>query len=84
MALPGGVAGCAATPAVAPVDAGREPRRPRSHGVRVRAGQSSRVNGAAFDVTFTRVAADSRCAKGETCIWEGSATVLLTLTGTDV
>ena len=31
-------------------------------------------------MTFAAVDADSRCPKGETCFWEGSATVRLTAT----
>ena len=64
--------GCAATPVE---NAGME--------VRLQVGQTEPVNGAGFQVTFDAVGGDSRCAKGETCIWEGSATVRLTLTGTD-
>lgn len=77
-------AGCAAAPAAAPgaapVGAGPPPT---GADVRLAVGQSIRVDAASFEVTFTGVAADSRCAKGETCIWEGSATVRLTVTGAD-
>ena len=74
-------AGCAATPASAPgAPVGDAPVPPATE-IRLQAGQSTRVEAAALDIAFTGVAADSRCAKGETCIWEGSATVQLTVTG---
>jgi hypothetical protein len=81
MACLAAFAGCAATPAAAPGSSvGAAPPAPATE-VRLQAGQSTRVEAAAFDIAFTGVAADSRCAKGETCIWEGSATVKLTVTG---
>jgi hypothetical protein len=81
MACLAAFAGCAATPAAAPgAPVGAAPPAPATE-VRLQAGQSTRVEAAAFDIAFTGVAADSRCAKGETCIWEGSATVLLAVTG---
>ena len=49
--------------------------------IRLRAGESKPVEGASVSVTFASVDADSRCPKGETCVWEGSATVRLTVTG---
>ena len=83
MACLAAFAGCAATPAAPPgAPVGDAPLPPASE-VRLHAGQSTRVEAAAFDIAFTGVAADSRCAKGENCIWEGSATVQLTVTGAD-
>jgi hypothetical protein len=38
-------------------------------------GQSARIEAEALDVGFDGVTADSRCPKGEQCIWEGDATV---------
>lgn len=38
-------------------------------------GQSARIEAEALDVGFDDVTADSRCPKGEQCIWEGDATV---------
>ena len=82
MACLAAFAGCAATPAVAPGAApvGTVPPS-MSAEIRLQAGQSTRVDAASFEIAFTGVSADSRCAKGETCIWEGSATVQLTVTG---
>jgi hypothetical protein len=88
MACLAAFAGCAATPAVAPgattgaAPAGSAPT-PAGTEIRLQAGQSTRVDAASLEIAFTGVAADSRCAKGETCIWEGSATVQLTVTGAE-
>ena len=41
----------------------------------LRIGESSRIEAEAVQVGFEDVAADSRCPKGEQCIWEGDATV---------
>ena len=81
MACLAAFAGCAATPAAAP-GAAPPGAVPPSTGaeIQLQAGQSTRVVAASFKIAFTGVAADSRCAKGETCIWEGSATVQLTVT----
>ncbi|PPK67486.1 hypothetical protein V5P93_005483 [Actinokineospora auranticolor] len=35
-------------------------------------------------ITFREVTADSRCKPGQTCIWEGDATVVLNLAGSEV
>lgn len=77
-------AGCAATPAATPRAAPAQAAPPPVGAeIRLQAGQSTRVEAASLEIAFTGVAADSRCAKGETCIWEGSATVMLTVTGAD-
>jgi len=82
MAVLAAVCGCAATPgpdpAVAPT-----PATPAAtaNELRLQVGQSASVDDAGFKVTFEAVVADSRCPKGETCIWEGNATVRLTVTG---
>lgn len=41
----------------------------------LRIGESSRIEAEALQIGFEDVAADSRCPKGERCIWEGDATV---------
>jgi hypothetical protein len=76
-------AGCAATPAAAAGDAPVKTPPPAGAELRLAAGQSTRVDAASLAIAFKGVAADSRCAKGETCIWEGSATVQLTVTGNE-
>jgi|WetSurSiteA1Bulk_404760.scaffolds.fasta_scaffold157521_1 hypothetical protein len=38
-------------------------------------GHSTVVDGAALEIGFQSVTGDSRCPKGEVCIWEGDATV---------
>lgn len=43
------------------------------------AGEAARVRGEALTVRFESVPADSRCGKGEQCVWEGDATVRLSL-----
>ena len=45
----------------------------------LRIGQSTLVSTANVEVGFQAVTADSRCGTGETCIWEGDATVLIWL-----
>jgi hypothetical protein len=40
-------------------------------------GQSMVVDGAALEIGFQAVTSDSRCPKGEVCIWEGDATVCI-------
>ena len=73
--------GCAATPAAIPGAPVEDALLPPAREIRLQAGQSTRVEAAALDIAFMGVTADSRCGKGETCIWEGSATVQLTVTG---
>jgi hypothetical protein len=41
----------------------------------LKVGQSSRVEAESLAIGFEAVSSDSRCPKGETCIWEGDATV---------
>jgi hypothetical protein len=43
----------------------------------LRVGQSTVVDGATLEIGFQAVSSDSRCPKGEVCIWEGDATVCL-------
>jgi hypothetical protein len=45
----------------------------------LRVGQSAIVDAVALEVSFEGVSTDSRCAKGETCVWEGDAIVRLWL-----
>lgn len=48
--------------------------------VRLQAGQSTTMESPAMKLTFEGVESDSRCPKGEACIWEGDAVLLLTVT----
>jgi len=48
--------------------------------LRLQVGQTAPVDGAEFQVTFDAVEGDSRCPKGAQCVWEGSATVRLSVT----
>jgi hypothetical protein len=41
----------------------------------LRVGQSSRIEAESLAIGVEAVSSDSRCPKGETCIWEGDATV---------
>jgi hypothetical protein len=43
-------------------------------------GQSVRIDGTELVLEFSSVSEDSRCARNVTCIWEGNARVVLTLT----
>jgi len=45
----------------------------------LRVGQSALVSGENITVGFTTVTSDSRCGKGEVCVWEGDATVRIWL-----
>jgi hypothetical protein len=74
--------GCAAAPAPASraAPAPMQPAKPTGE-LRLRAGQEAVVQEAAISVRFVGVEADSRCGKGETCVWEGSAGVRLIVTG---
>ncbi len=77
-------AGCGAAPPSAPGAARAEAapvEQPSQR--RLGAGESVRVEAAGLEIAFTKVAADSRCPRGERCIWEGSATVHLDVTGAD-
>lgn len=78
--------GCAATPTPTPGMAPAEPPVPEPVAtarteVRLQVGESAPLEDAGIQVTFDAVEGDSRCAKGETCVWEGSATVRLSVTG---
>jgi hypothetical protein len=74
--------GCAATPPPAP-DVSPVTPPPVSAGAEIplQVGQEAAVEGANFRIAFAGVDGDSRCAKGETCVWEGNAAVRLTITG---
>ncbi|MGH8252304.1 MAG: hypothetical protein ACREVI_16695 [Steroidobacteraceae bacterium] len=48
--------------------------------VRLQAGQSTTMESPAMKLTFEGVESDSRCPKGEACIWEGDAVLRLTVT----
>ena len=45
----------------------------------VRVGQWVTIEGERLRVTFSRVAEDSRCPEGVTCVWAGNAKVVLKL-----
>jgi len=45
----------------------------------LRVGQSALVSAANIEIGFAAVAADSRCGKGEVCVWEGDAIVRIWL-----
>ena len=44
-------------------------------------GQSASIGTEGLEVGFESVSADSRCARGETCVWEGDAIVRVWLQG---
>jgi hypothetical protein len=46
---------------------------------RIDHGQSRTIVG--LEIRFQSVASDSRCPKGETCVWEGDATVVVSVRG---
>lgn len=50
---------------------------------RLQVGQSAAVEGRALEVLFEAVVTDSRCPKGEACVWEGDAIVRLSVQGVD-
>jgi hypothetical protein len=47
---------------------------------KLRLGQTIRVKGEGLKVRFTSVVEDSRCPKGEQCIWQGNAKIRLEVT----
>ena len=49
--------------------------------IRLAIGQPAEVAEAGLTFALAAIESDSRCPKGETCVWEGSATVRLTVTG---
>ena len=46
-------------------------------------GHTVRIQGEGSSVTFDQVATDSRCPRAVSCVWEGDAVVVLTLTHPD-
>lgn len=60
---------CSACSSAPPVRAG--PGQPFS----LRVGESARTDDGALVIGFEGVTADSRCPKGERCVWAGDATV---------
>lgn len=79
LALAAVACGCAAAPEAA--RSATEPAAVTSGEIRLQAGQSAAIDGTGLEIAFDGVANDSRCRKGQTCIWEGSATVRLSVTG---
>jgi hypothetical protein len=49
--------------------------------LRLAVGESADAGDGALRIAFGGVENDSRCGKGETCIWEGSAAVTLSIAG---
>jgi hypothetical protein len=47
--------------------------------LKLRLGESAVVDSAGIEVSFVTVQSDSRCGKGEQCIWEGDAVVVFKL-----
>lgn len=47
--------------------------------LQLRLGESAVVHPGGIEVTFVTVQSDSRCGKGEQCVWEGDAVVVLRL-----
>jgi hypothetical protein len=45
----------------------------------LRVGESASVQGASMVIKFLEVMGDSRCPKGEQCVWEGDATVRISV-----
>jgi hypothetical protein len=48
---------------------------------RLQFGQTATVEGRDLEIVFEAVEADSRCPKGEACVWEGDAIVRLSAKG---
>lgn len=46
---------------------------------RLRAGQTTLIAGETLTIEFEAVGADSRCAKGEACLWAGDAVIRIRL-----
>lgn len=49
--------------------------------ITLQVGEEVRVDGCDLRVRFDGIESDSRCPQGVTCVWEGDAVILLTLTG---
>ncbi|GLZ40152.1 hypothetical protein [Actinokineospora sp. NBRC 105648] len=47
-------------------------------------GKTTTMSGSDVAVAFREVTQDSRCKPGQTCVWEGDATVALTVAGSPV
>jgi hypothetical protein len=69
------IAGCTSRAQTAPEGAAVE-------GVRIQHGESLAIEGGALEITFESVASDSRCPKGEMCVSEGDAIVVLAVRAT--
>ena len=79
-------AGCAATaPESTPSSSGGSDGLPagRSTELTVEVHASARWTEAGLEVALVRVASDSRCPAGTTCIWAGNATLELTASRAD-
>lgn len=47
--------------------------------IRIELGGTATVEAGALEIRFSEVAQDSRCPKGEACVWEGDAVVRIAL-----
>lgn len=47
-------------------------------------GETARIPDAGFDLTFVALVDDSRCPDGATCIWQGNASVVVSLSEVEV
>jgi hypothetical protein len=47
--------------------------------LRLEPGQAATAAGGVLTITFVEVVADSRCPRGETCVWEGDAVLRFAL-----
>jgi hypothetical protein len=70
LAMAGCAGGCASHAGAAAAAAEEE-------SVQIRIGQRVAVEKGALEIAFEAVTTDSRCPKGETCVWEGDAVVML-------
>lgn len=61
---------CSSSPPAQPTDV-----EPNPAAFRLRVGESTRTEGGEWEIGFEGVSADSRCPKGEQCVWAGDATV---------
>lgn len=47
--------------------------------IRIGLGETAQVADAGLEITFAEVLSDSRCPRGEACVWEGDAVIRLHL-----
>lgn len=77
------LAGCAATAGGSERSAPAGPAAPEASvlpaapDIRLALGGTTTVEGGALEIAFVELVSDSRCARGETCVWEGDAVIRL-------